>query len=84
MKITNIESFIVDAGWRPWIFVKIETDEGITGYGECSDGGVDEHDGYDRVPGQCDVDEWSDDGGAGLQRVDDGWYEQYCGCDDVQ
>lgn len=38
MKITNIETFIVDAGWRPWIFVKVETDEGITGWGECSDG----------------------------------------------
>lgn len=38
MKITNIDTFIVDAGWRPWTFVKIETDEGITGYGECSDG----------------------------------------------
>ena len=38
MKITNIETLIVDAGWRPWIFVKIETDEGITGWGECSDG----------------------------------------------
>ena len=38
MKITTIETFIVDAGWRPWIFVKVETDEGITGYGECSDG----------------------------------------------
>lgn len=38
MKITNIESFIVDGGWRPWIFVKVETDEGVTGYGECSDG----------------------------------------------
>lgn len=38
MKITNIETFIVDAGWRPWTFTKIETDEGITGYGECSDG----------------------------------------------
>jgi L-alanine-DL-glutamate epimerase-like enolase superfamily enzyme len=38
MKITNIETFIVDAGWRPWIFVKIETDAGVTGYGECSDG----------------------------------------------
>ena len=38
MKITAIETFIVDAGWRPWIFVKMETDEGITGYGECSDG----------------------------------------------
>ena len=38
MKITNIETFIVDAGWRPWGFVKVETDEGITGWGECSDG----------------------------------------------
>ena len=38
MKITNIETFIVDGGWRPWTFVKIETDEGVTGYGECSDG----------------------------------------------
>ena len=38
MKITNIDTYIVDAGWRPWTFVKVETDEGITGYGECSDG----------------------------------------------
>ncbi len=38
MKITNIDTFIVDGGWRPWIFVKVETDEGIIGYGECSDG----------------------------------------------
>ena len=38
MKITNIETFIVDAGWRPWMFVKVDTDEGITGWGECSDG----------------------------------------------
>lgn len=38
MKITNIETFIVDGGWRPWTFVKVETDEGIKGYGECSDG----------------------------------------------
>lgn len=36
MKITNVESFVVDAGWRPWIFIKVDTDEGITGYGECS------------------------------------------------
>ena len=38
MKITGIESFVVDAGWRPWTFVKVDTDEGVTGYGECSDG----------------------------------------------
>ena len=38
MQITNIETFIVAAGWRPWTFVKVETDEEITGWGECSDG----------------------------------------------
>ncbi len=37
MKITHIEPFLIDAGWRPWIYVKVETDEGITGWGECSD-----------------------------------------------
>jgi L-alanine-DL-glutamate epimerase-like enolase superfamily enzyme len=38
MKITKLETFICDAGWRPWTFVKITTDEGIVGWGECSDG----------------------------------------------
>jgi L-alanine-DL-glutamate epimerase-like enolase superfamily enzyme len=37
MKIVDIRTIIVDAGWRPWIFVRIDTDEGITGYGECSE-----------------------------------------------
>ena len=38
MKISDIQTFIVDAGWRPWMFVKVETDEGLVGWGECSDG----------------------------------------------
>ena len=37
MKISRLETFIVDGGWRAWTFVKVETDEGITGWGECSD-----------------------------------------------
>jgi galactonate dehydratase len=37
VKITAIETFVVDVGWRPWIFVKVETDVGVTGYGEYSD-----------------------------------------------
>lgn len=37
MKITKVETFVVDAGWRAWTFVKVETDEGITGWGECSE-----------------------------------------------
>ncbi len=36
MEIVDIETIIVDALWRPWIFVKVVTDDGITGYGECS------------------------------------------------
>lgn len=38
MKITGIETFVVDAGWRPWQFVAVRTDSGVTGYGEMSDG----------------------------------------------
>jgi len=37
VKIAKLETFIVDGGWRAWTFVKVETDEGITGWGECSD-----------------------------------------------
>ncbi|MCC6175553.1 MAG: mandelate racemase/muconate lactonizing enzyme family protein [Chloroflexi bacterium] len=37
MKIARIEAFLCDAGWRPWIFVKVETDDGLVGWGECSD-----------------------------------------------
>ena len=40
MKITDIETLVVKAGWRPWTFVKVSTDEGVTGYGECSDSNV--------------------------------------------
>ena len=38
MKISAVDTFIVDAGWRPWTFVQIDTDQDITGYGEISDG----------------------------------------------
>jgi L-alanine-DL-glutamate epimerase-like enolase superfamily enzyme len=37
MKISKLETFVVDGGWRAWTYVKVETDEGITGWGECSD-----------------------------------------------
>ncbi len=38
MKISHIETFLCDAGWRCWVFVKVETDDGLVGWGECSDG----------------------------------------------
>ena len=37
-KIARIDTLSVDAGWRPWVFVKLETGEGVAGYGECNDG----------------------------------------------
>jgi len=37
MKISKIKTFVVDGGFRPWTFVKIETDEGITGWGDACD-----------------------------------------------
>jgi galactonate dehydratase len=41
MKITRIRTFIVDGGFRPWTFVKIETsDDGLVGWGDCTDWGA--------------------------------------------
>lgn len=42
MKIIRVEPILCDGGFRPWIFVKITTNEGIIGYGDCSD--------WDRAP----------------------------------
>lgn len=35
MNITGLETFAVDGGWRAWTYVKVTTDEGVTGWGEC-------------------------------------------------
>ena len=40
MKITAVKTFIIDGGFRPWTFVKIETsDPGVIGWGDCTDWG---------------------------------------------
>ena len=36
MKITGVKIYVVDADWRDWVFVKVCTDEGLTGVGEAS------------------------------------------------
>lgn len=36
MKITDIKTYIVDAFRSNWVFLKIETDEGISGYSEAT------------------------------------------------
>jgi len=40
MKIARVEALHCDGGWRPWTFVRIETDTGLIGWGECSDTGA--------------------------------------------
>src|SRR5829696_602205 len=40
LRITRVKTFIVDGGFRPWTFVKIETsDDGLVGWGDCTDWG---------------------------------------------
>ncbi len=36
MKITDLKTVSVFAGWRNWVFVKVDTDEGIYGIGEAT------------------------------------------------
>lgn len=36
MKIISIDVFSCEGGWRTLNFIKIQTDEGITGYAECN------------------------------------------------
>ena len=37
MKISGIDIYHANAGWRPWSFIKISTSEGLVGWSECSD-----------------------------------------------
>ncbi len=38
MKITELKTFIVGNPWKNWVFVKVYTDEGLTGVGEATAG----------------------------------------------
>jgi L-alanine-DL-glutamate epimerase-like enolase superfamily enzyme len=37
MKVTALETFLCDAGWRPWIFLKATADDGSSGWAEVTD-----------------------------------------------
>lgn len=39
MKIKSIKTYVVDGGFRPWTIVRIDTDDGYTGWGDCTDWG---------------------------------------------
>jgi galactonate dehydratase len=36
MKVTHLDVFPVNAGWRTWVFVRLRTDNGLTGWGEAT------------------------------------------------
>ena len=37
MKVASLETLYCDAGWRPWIFLKATTDDGLVGWAEITD-----------------------------------------------
>jgi L-alanine-DL-glutamate epimerase-like enolase superfamily enzyme len=37
VKVTSLETLFCDAGWRPWIFLKATTDDGLVGWAEITD-----------------------------------------------
>jgi L-alanine-DL-glutamate epimerase-like enolase superfamily enzyme len=37
MKVARLETLFCDAGWRPWIFLKATTDDGVVGWAEITD-----------------------------------------------
>ena len=37
MKVAKLETLFCDAGWRPWIFLKATTDDGLVGWAEITD-----------------------------------------------
>jgi L-alanine-DL-glutamate epimerase-like enolase superfamily enzyme len=37
MKVARIETLFCDAGWRPWIFLKATSDDGLVGWAEVTD-----------------------------------------------
>jgi galactonate dehydratase len=36
MRVTHLDVFPVNAGWRTWVFVRLGTDTGLTGWGEAT------------------------------------------------
>src|ERR1039458_9465128 len=38
MKITAVNTFVVGNPWKNWVFVKVDTDAGLVGWGEATGG----------------------------------------------
>ena len=52
MKITDVKTYIAGNPWKNWVFVKVFTDEGLTGIGEATGG-------LSTKPGEAEVIELS-------------------------
>jgi len=37
VKVASLETLFCDAGWRPWIFLKVTTEDGLVGWAEITD-----------------------------------------------
>ena len=40
MKVTGVDILVAGAGWRNFNFLKVSTDEGLTGWADFSEGNV--------------------------------------------
>src|SRR5688572_29305049 len=38
MKITNVRTFVIGNPWKNWVLVKVDTDEGVHGWGDATQG----------------------------------------------
>jgi galactonate dehydratase len=38
LKIVDMKTFVVGNPWKNWVYVRLQTDEGLCGYGECTGG----------------------------------------------
>lgn len=36
VRVSSVETFVVDAGWRAWVCIRVRTDKGLTGLGEAT------------------------------------------------
>ena len=36
VEITDVETYLVANPWKPWVFVRLETDAGVTGLAEAT------------------------------------------------
>jgi len=43
MKVATLETLFCDAGWRPWIFLKATSEEGLAGWAEITDSNLSPH-----------------------------------------